>query len=66
MAPIYEYKCTECGEKTQRIESFDSDSSGETCQSCGHGVIKRVFSVFGTGHSSSGNSCGAPSGSPFS
>jgi putative FmdB family regulatory protein len=46
--PVYEYKCTECGEKTHRLQDVGEDSSGKACLSCEKGVIKKVFSVFGT------------------
>ncbi len=46
--PVYEYQCSNCGEKTQRLQEVGEDSSGKTCLSCGKGEIKKIFSVFGT------------------
>lgn len=63
--PIYEYKCTECGEKVQKLENVGKDSSGETCPVCRKGKLKKVFSLFGTTSSGNQGSCG-PSSSGFS
>ncbi|MBU1672242.1 MAG: zinc ribbon domain-containing protein [Actinobacteria bacterium] len=46
--PVYEYICTGCSERTQRLQDVGEDSSGRKCLSCGQGVLKKVFSVFGT------------------
>jgi len=46
--PIYEYKCNECGERTHRLQEMGEDFSGKRCLSCDSGVIKKIFSVFGT------------------
>ncbi len=46
--PVYEYKCSECGERTHRLQEMGEDSSGKRCLSCGKGVIRKVLSVFGT------------------
>lgn len=46
--PVYEYECTKCGERTQRLQDIGEDASGTRCLSCGRGSIKKVFSVFGT------------------
>lgn len=65
LVPIYEYRCTECGDKTERLESLGHDSSGEKCPSCRAGDIKKVFSLFGTGQSGSSDSCAPPGSSRF-
>jgi putative FmdB family regulatory protein len=59
--PVYEYKCNECGERTHRLQDMGEDSSGKRCLSCGTGVIKKVFSVFGSPSAPLGDSC-APTG----
>lgn len=46
--PVYEYHCTACGERTHRLQEVGEDSTGMDCLTCGNGVIKKVFSVFGT------------------
>jgi putative FmdB family regulatory protein len=46
--PIYEYECSSCGERSQRLQHVGEDSSGRRCLNCGEGVIRKVLSVFGT------------------
>ena len=67
--PIYEYQCTECGKKIQCLQPVGEDSSGESCESCGEGVLKKVFSLFATKDAGTGSniaSCTPSSSSPFS
>lgn len=55
--PVYEYQCNACGERTQRLQEVGEDSSGKKCLSCEKGVIRKVFSVFGTLGNNSTHSC---------
>lgn len=55
--PVYEYQCNACGERTQRLQEVGEDSSGRKCLSCEKGVIRKVFSVFGTLGNTSTHSC---------
>jgi putative FmdB family regulatory protein len=41
--PIYEYKCSSCGKKFEKIEKF-SDSPLETHEECG-GAVERLLSA---------------------
>jgi putative FmdB family regulatory protein len=50
--PVYEYQCTSCGEKSQRLQKLGEDSSGSKCLTCGDGILKKTFSPFGTAGSS--------------
>jgi putative FmdB family regulatory protein len=43
--PTYEYACTECGERTEVVQSF-SDPPLTTCPVCG-GAVRKVFSPVG-------------------
>ncbi|MHB8897007.1 MAG: FmdB family zinc ribbon protein [Candidatus Geothermincolia bacterium] len=45
--PIYEYECSSCGERSQRLQQVGEDSTGRKCLTCGDGVIRKVMSVFG-------------------
>jgi len=63
--PVYEYQCAECGERTERLEGLGEDSSGERCGSCRIGMIKKVFSPFGTGPKGGSESCSPPGKSRF-
>ncbi|MDF2741109.1 MAG: regulatory protein FmdB family [Actinomycetia bacterium] len=63
--PTYEYACTECGDRTEVVQSF-SDAPPTTCPVCG-GVLRRVFSPVGIVFKGSGfyrtDSRGKPSSS---
>jgi putative FmdB family regulatory protein len=43
--PTYEYACTECGERSEVVQSF-SDPPPTTCTVCG-GTLRKVFSPVG-------------------
>ena len=45
--PVYEYECSSCGDKTQRLQRVGEDSSGNRCLMCGRGSLKKVFSPLG-------------------
>jgi len=44
--PIYEYKCTECGEEFSLLQSIHSSQSDTQCPICFSGKIKKVVSAF--------------------
>jgi putative FmdB family regulatory protein len=43
--PTYEYACTECGDRTEVVQSI-SDEPMTTCTVCG-GALRKVFSPVG-------------------
>lgn len=43
--PTYEYACTECGDRTEMVQSI-SDAPLTTCTVCG-GALRKVFSPVG-------------------
>ncbi|MBM3142031.1 MAG: zinc ribbon domain-containing protein [Chloroflexi bacterium] len=57
--PIYEYECTNCGEKFEAYRKIGSDSEIK-CPKCGGKYPRGVFSTFG--RSSSGKACVSSSG----
>ena len=68
--PIYEYKCKNCGTKFEIFQSMGATNESLTCPECDEPKPERVFSVFGSGSSSSGASAtvssgGCSSSSPF-
>ena len=70
--PIYEYRCTSCGNVFEKIQKF-SDPPLASCESCNGKVEKLIsrtaFHLKGGGWFSSGytsNGSSAPSGSPGS
>lgn len=42
---MYEYRCTECGDVTEFLESASAKGAHE-CGSCGSKKTEKVFSVF--------------------
>jgi len=50
--PIYEYKCTSCGEMFELRRSMTDGDSEIKCLKCGAEHPQRVFSAFSTSHSS--------------
>ena len=57
--PIYEYQCTQCGQKFEVRQAIGEGSSGLSCPKCHAGEPKRLFSSFFSSGSSepSGTSC---------
>lgn len=41
--PIYEYRCTECGEDSEKLQPMGAGAPEEGCLECG-GTLKRRFS----------------------
>jgi len=63
--PIYEYKCTDCGEKFEKLVRLSDANGQQVCPRCGSVQTKRQVSAFGwsggsTASVSGGGSC-APS-----
>ncbi len=67
--PIYEYRCSECGEKFEKLVRSSSNQTEIHCPNCDADKVERQVSVFGFsggsstsfgGSFSSGSSC-APS-----
>ena len=45
--PIYEYKCSDCGEKFEKIVSFQSTREIK-CPECSCDKVKKLISLFGS------------------
>jgi len=61
--PIYEYECTQCGERFEVRQSMGEDGSKLICPKCQAHSPKRVLSSFfggSSGSASSGASCITP------
>ena len=50
--PTYEYRCRDCGEPLEVVQSFTDDPL-ETCPSCG-GSLRKVFGAVGISFKGSG------------
>jgi len=46
--PIYEYGCSDCGTKFEKLVSI-SDNSTQECPKCKSKNVKKAFSTFGIG-----------------
>ncbi len=63
--PIYEYKCTGCGNVFDGYKKMSEENGEEVCPDCGDNALKVRISLFSTlGEKKKGGSCGS-SGSPF-
>jgi putative FmdB family regulatory protein len=67
--PIYEYKCTECGNSFEKLVSFSETERVPACPSCkSKETRKKISAVFSFGTSgmlaqnSSGSSCDSGGG----
>jgi putative FmdB family regulatory protein len=63
--PLYEYRCTQCGECFEVRQSIGGDGTNLNCPKCKAGKPIKLISTFSspsTGSSFSiGSSCGTPS-----
>jgi len=44
--PIYEYQCTQCGQKFEVRQAIGEDGSSLNCPKCHAGEPKRLLSLF--------------------
>ena len=44
--PLYEYVCTGCGRKFERLQPMGATSEGVACPSCGLEKVEKQFSTF--------------------
>lgn len=61
--PIYEYRCIQCGERFEVLQSIGEDGSGLGCPKCHAGNPKRLFSSCFIHGSSDGKTSGISSSS---
>jgi len=69
--PIYEYRCSRCGECFERIQGVAEKDSPLACPKCGADRPERILSAFSCGggrgmESGAGSSCAPRPGSRFS
>ena len=61
--PIYEYKCSKCGNVFEVFQRIGADGSELNCPICGAPRPEKIFSAFastgGDSNSSSNASCGS-------
>jgi putative FmdB family regulatory protein len=65
--PLYEYRCTKCGEQFEVRQAMGQDGSNLNCPKCKAAKPEKLISSFssigGSGSFSIGNSCSTFSGS---
>jgi putative FmdB family regulatory protein len=61
--PIYEYECTNCGERFELLRSIADSDEEIKCPKCERKSPKRVVSMFGTTSSNMGCAPSASGGS---
>jgi putative FmdB family regulatory protein len=52
--PIYEYQCSECGERFEKWQRSMVCTEETHCPKCGSQRVKKAVSLFGKGGSTSG------------
>ncbi len=67
--PIYEYRCSVCGEKFEKFVRLSQPANELECPACGSQKVSKAFSVFGTSgtgtrsdNAASRSSCGPVGG----
>jgi putative FmdB family regulatory protein len=58
--PIYEYKCSECGNKFEKLLHRASDAAELACPSCGEKHLEQQLSTFAAHAGSSGGDKNLP------
>lgn len=44
--PLYEYRCTRCGEVFEKLRRWDQDDEELTCPRCQSDELERLLSAF--------------------
>jgi putative FmdB family regulatory protein len=58
--PVYEYVCTRCGERFERLASY-AEADRVSCQGCGSDRVRRLVSLIAApkpAHAAGGCGCG--------
>ncbi len=65
--PIYEYRCSECGEKFEKlVRSMNNPTSEVKCPKCGGRNVEKLLSSFGVQVSGSSSASACPFCTPES
>ncbi len=60
--PLYEYKCLDCGEVFEVLQSSYKQNPDLACKNCGSSHFKKLVSSFSAGLNSSSESESCPTG----
>jgi len=55
--PLFEYRCSDCGKKSEELVMAGDTASAPTCPACGSMSMRRLLSTFAA-HGSSKNDAG--------
>jgi len=55
--PLFEYRCSDCGKKSEELVLAGDSASAPTCPACGSGSMSRLLSTFAA-HGSHKNEAG--------
>jgi len=58
--PIYEYRCTQCGERFDVRQAIDEDGSKVTCPKCQAGNPRKLLPTFFSTNSSESSDISCP------
>jgi len=59
--PIYEYRCTTCGNNFSRLQRIGAGSDGVKCPKCEDEKVERLLSTFASTSSAPDVACSSPS-----
>jgi putative FmdB family regulatory protein len=59
--PVYEYRCTQCGERFEVFVRSAQQSGCPSCPKCGSSLVEKALSLFGLGGASRAGSATADS-----
>lgn len=59
--PLYEYRCSSCGERFEVLQRIGAGADGVRCPRCGADSVQRVHSTFASVAGNAPAPCGAPS-----
>jgi putative FmdB family regulatory protein len=57
--PVYEYRCTECGEKFEKLVRSFTQQVIPTCPKCGSTGVNKAVSLFGVGGADNTSTAGS-------
>lgn len=63
--PLYEYRCTECGQTFELLRRFQDADRDLICPKCQSEEIERLISAFASARGGAGGGCGPSGGRRF-
>ncbi|MCC7107234.1 MAG: zinc ribbon domain-containing protein [Chloroflexi bacterium] len=62
--PVYEYRCSDCGDRFEKLVSMSLRDAQTPCPACGHGTSRQpsIAAMIGASAGSAGGGCGGCAG----